>query len=115
LWVREARVKTALYREVEALIGGWRPYSFPGLCEDLARAVGVPSAADAYDQCGLVGVVIVCAEVLGEDAPSELQFMAARLLADQSEYGYPGKWWDSYDRVLAACRLQRESGLSAQG
>lgn len=108
-------MKTALYREVEVLIGGWRPYSFPGLCGDLARAVGVPQAADAYDQCGLVGVVLVCAETLGEDAPPELQFMAARLLADQPEYGYPGRWWDSYDRVLAASRLQREAELSAQG
>lgn len=107
-------MKTALYREVEALIGWRRPYSFPGLCEDLAKSVGVPAAAGAYDQCGLVGVVLVCAEVLGEAAPEGLQFMAARLLADQPEpYGYPGRWWDSYDRVLATCRLQRGSGLSA--
>lgn len=97
-------IKTGLYREVEALIGGWRPPSFPGLCGDLARAIGVPEAADAYDMCGLVGVVLVCAEVLGEDAPDGLRAMAARLLADPPGGGYPALWWESYDLVLVRCQ-----------
>lgn len=102
-------MKTTLYIEVETLIGSPSArypgaVNFPGLCLDLARAMGVLGADDAYDMCGLVGVVLICAEVLGDTAPPELLALASRLL---TETEYPRAWRESYDRVLRACLSRR--------
>lgn len=98
-----ADAKSVLFEEVEGIIAA-RHRSYPELCRDLARYVGVPGAGDAWDACGLVGVVLMCAEVLGEEAPPALLATASRLLA-KMEFSHA--WRTSYSEVLAVCLRQR--------